>query len=107
VQWPKDITNDVISSSNPNGKITNLDLELAGVLLQEALLEAQLGTDLAHVQLAIGCDNSPAVAWINRMATTPPSLFACSKDLQCDSVPRARCQQHYITSPASEIHSLT
>ena len=36
-----DIFDDLISSTNPQGKITNSDLELAALVLQEAtLLEA-------------------------------------------------------------------
>jgi hypothetical protein len=76
VQWPKDITDSVVSFNNPSGKITNSDLEMAGVVLQEAALEAQLGPNLALVQTAIGCDNSPAVAWTTRMATRSNSPIA-------------------------------
>jgi hypothetical protein len=47
IQWPKDITDAVISSSNPTGRLTNSDLEMAGVLLQEAVLEAHLGPAMA------------------------------------------------------------
>jgi hypothetical protein len=74
VQWPKDVTHAVVSTTNPNGTLTNSDLEMAGVLLQEAVLEAALGPDLMrHAQTAIGCDNSPAVAWTTRMATRSAS----------------------------------
>jgi hypothetical protein len=76
VQWPQDITDAVVSFKNPNGKLTNSDLEMAGVVLREAVLEAHLGTNLAHVQMAIGCDNSPAVAWTTRMATRSSSPIA-------------------------------
>ena len=39
--WPPDIVDDLILSTNPHGKITNSDLELAALVLQEAtLLEA-------------------------------------------------------------------
>jgi hypothetical protein len=43
VQWPKDVTNAVVSGSNPDGRLTNSDLEMARVLLQEAVLEATIG----------------------------------------------------------------
>jgi hypothetical protein len=47
---------------------------MAGVLLHEAVLEAALGPNrMRHVQTAIGCDNSPAVAWTKRMATRSAS----------------------------------
>jgi hypothetical protein len=74
IQWPQDITNAVVSTSNPTGHLTNSDLEMAGVLLQEAVLEAALGPiRMQNAQTAIGCDNSPAVAWTRRMATRSAS----------------------------------
>jgi hypothetical protein len=71
IQWPSDITNDVmISDANPKGRLTNSsNLELAAVVLQEAVLEARLGTFIAGTQAAIGgSDNTPTVAWSTRMA---------------------------------------
>jgi hypothetical protein len=73
VQWPNDITTAVVSDTNPTGRLTNSDLEMAGVLLHEAVLEAHLGTAMAGAQIAIGCDNSPAVSWTTRMATRSAS----------------------------------
>jgi hypothetical protein len=74
VQWPKDITDAAVSTTNPNGLLTNSDLEMAGVLLQEAVLEATLGPGhMCSIQAAIGCDNSPSVAWTTRMATRSAS----------------------------------
>jgi hypothetical protein len=74
VQWPKDVTNAVISTTNPHGTLTNSDLEMAGVLLQETVLEAAIGPNhMEHALVAIGCDNSPAVAWTQRMATRSAS----------------------------------
>jgi hypothetical protein len=75
VQWPADITAQVVSFANPTGKLTNSDLELAGVVLQESALEVQVGS-LARAHLGIGCDNSPAVAWTTRMATRSHSPIA-------------------------------
>jgi hypothetical protein len=73
IQWPQDITTDVVSDSNPTGRITNSDLEMAGVLLQEAVLEKHLGPAMIGAHTAIGSDNSPAVAWTTRMATRSAS----------------------------------
>jgi hypothetical protein len=83
-QWPKDITAAVVSTTNPDGALTNSDLEMAGVLLQEAVLEAAIGPQqMKHAQTAIGCDNSPAVAWTTRMATrsSSPVSFRLLKGL--------------------------
>jgi hypothetical protein len=76
VQWPKDITTAVVSDSNPSGRLTNSDLEMAWVLLHEAVLEAQLGQAMAGTQIAIGSDNSPAVAWTTWMATQSTSTVS-------------------------------
>jgi hypothetical protein len=65
VQWPKDITDAFVSGStmNPKGHLANSDLEMARVLLQEAVLEAALGlTMMINIQSAMGCDNLSVVA---------------------------------------------
>jgi hypothetical protein len=70
--------------THPTGTLTNSDLEMAGVLLHEAVLKAALGPNrMRHVQTAIGCDNSPAVAWTKRMATrsASPISFCLLKGL--------------------------
>jgi hypothetical protein len=70
VKWPADITTSIISDSNPSGTITNSDLEMAGVLMHESVLEEALGAEaMVTAQMAIGCNNSAAVAWTQRMAT--------------------------------------
>jgi hypothetical protein len=77
VEWPTDIQEQVVSEANPNGRLTNSDLEMAGVLLHELVLEATIGQDaMQAAQVAIGCDNSPAVAWAKRMATRSASPTA-------------------------------
>jgi hypothetical protein len=41
MEWPADVSNDIVSSDNPTGTITNSDLELAGGLLHlEAAAQA-------------------------------------------------------------------
>jgi hypothetical protein len=74
VQWPKDVTDVVMSDSNPDGRLTNSDLKMAGVLLQEAVLEATIGPSaMIATQTAIGCDNSPADACTYGMASRSAS----------------------------------
>ena len=66
-QWPADITNDIVSVSNPNGRITNSDLEMAGLLLLWLVMEDVCPTvEDAHV--ALFSDNSPTVHWVQRLA---------------------------------------
>jgi hypothetical protein len=79
ITFPRDITDSVISEDNPDGLITNSDLELAaevlavGIILEEA-------PDVKHKTLGTLCDNSPTVGWINRMASrsiSPPRDGYC------------------------------
>jgi hypothetical protein len=75
LEFPADITAQVVSDKNPDGVLTNSDLEMAGVILQFLALE-QIVPDLRHIQVAIGCDNTPAVAWTKKMATHASSPVA-------------------------------
>jgi hypothetical protein len=75
VEFPPDITAQVVSDKNPTGALTNSDLEMAGVSLQFLALE-QIAPDLRHAHVAIGCDNTPAVAWTKKMATHSSSPVA-------------------------------
>jgi hypothetical protein len=66
VVWPNDITTNVVSDSNPLGTITNSDLEMAGVVLHQLVLERLV--DLRHNRSVIHCDNTPSVSWSTRMS---------------------------------------
>jgi hypothetical protein len=76
IEWPKDITEALVSDKNPLGTITNSDLEMAGVVLHEAVLESHIGNAMEAAHLVIGCDNSPAVSWTTRMASRSASPIA-------------------------------
>jgi hypothetical protein len=70
IQWPKDVTLAVVSDSNLQRTITNSNLEMAGMLLQETILEAcTIGPKIQAAQTAIGSDNLLAIVWTTRMAT--------------------------------------
>ena len=52
---------------NPDGTITNSDLEMAGLLLLFVVMEEVCGFEaVAHV--ALFSDNSPTVHWVRRLA---------------------------------------
>ena len=68
LQWPPDISNALVSFENPQGTITNSDLEMAGVLLLWLCLEG-VAPDLAHKHVALFSDNSPSVSWTTKMAS--------------------------------------
>jgi hypothetical protein len=66
VQFPRSIADEVVSFKNPTGRLTNSDLELAGLVLHYCALEN--ATDLAHKRVGIYSDNTPTVHWTKRMA---------------------------------------
>ena len=68
VEWPDDIKQDLVSEQNPNGRITNSDLEMAGLLLLYLVMGevCQLKSG-SHV--ALFSDNQPTVHWVQRMAS--------------------------------------
>ena len=68
VQFPQDIAEDVISDKNPNGSITNSDLELAAEVLAVGIIIDEAPV-IKHQTLGTLCDNSPTVSWIDRMAS--------------------------------------
>ena len=68
IPWPPDIVNNLESSTNPQGKITNSDLELAALILQEAtLLEAVPKASMTAPRS--GSDNTPTVSWSTHEAS--------------------------------------
>jgi hypothetical protein len=68
LKWPPDISEDVISKSNPTGKITNSDLELAGLTILWLVMEHVCGP-LTKKRVAIFSNNSPTVSWVHCMAS--------------------------------------
>ncbi len=68
LQWPADITNNVKSASNPNGTITNSDLEMAGLLLVLLVME-EIVCDLRKQNIALFSDNTPTVSWVKCLSS--------------------------------------
>ena len=70
-EWPPEVQNTLVTSSNRNGLLTISDLELMGILLHWLVLEASVDkAALVHTSIAIWCDNLPAVSWIYKMRTS-------------------------------------
>jgi hypothetical protein len=67
-EWPKDIKNNIKASQNPKGKISNSDLEMAGLLMLWLLIEG-VCKDLHKKQVTLFSDNSPTVGWVTRLAS--------------------------------------
>jgi hypothetical protein len=68
LEWPPDIQNSIISFANPNGFITNSDLEMAGMLAHYLVLEHVVL--LRHVHVTAWCDNTPTVSWTNKLSSS-------------------------------------
>ena len=73
--FPVDISSEVISMDNPQGRLTNSDLELAAEVF--AVGVALTGAPhVKHAALGTLCDNTPTVSWIDRMASKSKSPTA-------------------------------
>ena len=70
VKFPKDIKANLVSASNRSGKITNSDLEMAGVLMAWLVLEQVAPTSLQYTNIGLFCDNTPSVGWAIRLASS-------------------------------------
>jgi len=67
-EWPQDIKDDMWTAENPEGHITNSDLEMAGLLMLWLCMEEVCSLSSAdHVGLF--SDNSPTVHLVQRMAS--------------------------------------
>ena len=65
--WTEDVTSKLVLSTNPHGAITNSDLELTTLVLQEATLHKAPPKD-RMAALRSGSDNTPTVSWSTRKA---------------------------------------
>ena len=68
LEWPQSIRDNLVSDENPNGSITNSDLEMAGLLLLWLVME-EVCPDLAMKHAALFSDNQPTVCWVARLAS--------------------------------------
>ena len=60
-QWPEDIAQNLVSTTNKKGTISINDLELAGILLHWLVLEYTNPTNLEFKHIGIFCDNLATV----------------------------------------------
>jgi hypothetical protein len=65
----------LVSTRNPTGTITNLDLELAATIAQHHILE-ETGYPMAGESSHNFCDNTPAVAWQTKGSTSTTQVTA-------------------------------
>ena len=67
-QWPLDIKHTLLTYDNPQGTITNSDLEMAGLLILWLVIEA-ICPNLRGKNVALFSDNTPTVSWVQRLAS--------------------------------------
>jgi hypothetical protein len=67
-KWPTEITRDVKSFEHPEGRITNSDLEMAGIVMAWLVVEG-VGGDLTEKTVALFGDNTPSISWISKLAS--------------------------------------
>ena len=67
-EWPADIKQNLISSANPMGGITNSNLEMAGLLMLWLVIEGVCPT-LCKKWVTLFSDNSPTMSWVTWMAS--------------------------------------
>ena len=73
-EWPVYIRHELCTASNPKGRITMNDLELAGAVLGFLVLE-WMQVPLHHKHVATFCDNTSAVSWAYKLRNST-SLIA-------------------------------
>jgi hypothetical protein len=74
VAFGPEIAGQVVSDTNPRGRLTNSDLELAAVLLHYMVLQQQV--DMRFKRAGALSDNTPTVAWTKRLADKSQSPTA-------------------------------
>jgi hypothetical protein len=73
--FPVDILSEVILLDNPQGRLTNSDLELAAEIFAVGVALAG-APNVKHAALGTLCDNTPTASWIDRMALKSKSPTA-------------------------------
>jgi len=94
--FPKYIQDAIVSSSNPDGDVTNSDLELCGTVAHDDILASEV--PVSHLTTCNLSDNTPAVAWRTKGSTTTTGPAAYL--LQLSSLH----QRHYRYKP--ELHHI-
>ncbi len=75
LQWPAEISEDLVLFNNPGRKINNSNLEMAGLLLLWLCLKA-IAPDLAHKHILLFSNNLPTVSWVNNMTSRKSRIAA-------------------------------
>jgi hypothetical protein len=74
--FPNIVSNNLLSTNNPNGAYTNSDFELAALVLGSAVIAHHQPN--AHQHICLASNNTPAVSWISKGSVTstgPPAFL--------------------------------
>jgi hypothetical protein len=66
-QWLTDVANDIKTADNREGRITNSDLEMAGLVLLWLAMEEVCGP-AKETRVTLFNDNSPKIGWATKLA---------------------------------------
>lgn len=74
-KFEEGIAQDLVSYDNPKGTVTNSDLELAGGVGHQGVLQQKVRWQVE--QLSLFSDNAPALAWQHEGSTSTLGPAAC------------------------------
>lgn len=74
-EWPQWVKDDLVSDANPKGRLTNSDLECAGLLMLWLIME-DVCTLEPGCHVALFSDNQPTVHWVQRLASKSSKVAA-------------------------------
>jgi hypothetical protein len=96
---PPDITRRLVSFNNPNGTITNSDLELLATVVHKDVVAHAL--DVRERTIATGTDNTPALAWqtTGSVSTTGPAAYLLRIQALHQRFHRYNEEHFYIPGP--------
>ena len=76
LEWPEEVRKLILCHKyNPDGKVTNSDLECAGKLFLWLVIECCV-PDLAGKHIALLSDNTPTVSWVTKMTSKKSAVAA-------------------------------
>jgi hypothetical protein len=70
MEWPQEIKDSLTTYENKKGTISISDLEMSGIVLSWLVLECISPIHLKHAHIGMFCDNTPAVAWSTKLASS-------------------------------------
>jgi len=102
-RFPAEITADLVSYKNPNGSITNSDLELAGCIGQQDILVQEVNC-AGRTVMPFG-DNTPSVSWHHKgsASTAGPAAYLLRMNSLHQRHFRYLAKAGWISGPANQM----